>query len=284
MKLGKKGSIVLKDCQRSIFMHCFIEEYEQKEVQYLGAPKEIIVKEFAWENHGEKGTTYTYEMSKERFERKNPLMYRIVLETEEKQRIPVATMSYYDFVDYSIEDCIGERKLEMISKEVNCGVDEIWEVLKEQLLPIKEKIKKEYECTPEYVTVKQNQEIISRYHENKTKFCREWGVDGGKYDRCYDVFGNLRDADYLAKLQEIVREREKFSENSRKKHKQAWRNYSNNSSFFQGNSQNYSEEERELLSKFYKVLAKKYHPDANLDVDTAREMQLLNRIKKQWGV
>ena len=42
---------------------------------------------------------------------------------------------------------------------------------------------------------------------------------------------------------------------------------------------NYSEEEKDMLKQFYRVLSKKYHPDANPNTDTSKQMQLLNQLK-----
>jgi DnaJ-class molecular chaperone len=39
-----------------------------------------------------------------------------------------------------------------------------------------------------------------------------------------------------------------------------------------------------MLGKFYKILAKKYHPDSNPDIDTSAEIILINKLKKSWRV
>ncbi|MDO5519992.1 MAG: hypothetical protein Q4G58_05825 [bacterium] len=265
-------------------MQCKIEEFELNQVTSRGAPKKVIVDEFEWLNGGEQGKTYTYRMSSERFERTNKKAYRIIVVEDSGKECPVATMTYYDFVDFSIEDCIGDRLIEQIAKEMNTTAEKVWEVIKEKLDDLKAKIRFEFEQTEEYLENKKNQQIIENYKKAKKKFSLELGVDQAKYDHIYNVFGELKDADYLNKVHEQIKEREKFSQNSKRKNKEAWRNFSGSSDFFGGGKSSYSEEDKDMLSKFYKVLAKKFHPDANPGIDTSKEMQLLNEIKKDWGV
>lgn len=263
-------------------MQCVVEEILRSEVNSIGAPKRIEVDMFEWSNHGESGKNYTYHMSSERFERTKKEAYRIQIE-ENGEKHPVGTLSYYDFVDFSFSDCIGDRSVDGVAKAIQLSSEEIWKAIEETLTPLQEKIREEFSQTEEYQVNKKNQQTIKDYQERKRKFSMEWGVDATKYDRCYNVFGELMDSAYLDKIHQIVRDREKFSENSRRKHKEAWRNFSGSSDFF-SSSPSFTVEDQEMLAKFYKVLAKKFHPDANPGVDTSREMQLLNELKKTWGV
>lgn len=265
-------------------MECRIEEIELPEVTSKGAPKKIIVDEFEWTNHGEHGKTYTYRMSADRFERTNHKAYRILIVEDDGTKYVVSTVSYYDFIDYNIEDCIGDRLIDKIAKETGKESEEIWQMIDEKLGPLQERIKLEFGETEEYLENKKNQQIIEAYKKAKKKFSMELGVDQTKYDHVYNVFGELKDADYLNKIHEQIKERQKFSENSKRKQKEAWRNFSGSSDFFGGGGSSYKEEDKELLAKFYKTLAKKYHPDANPGIDTSKEMQLLNQLKKEWGV
>ncbi len=268
-------------------MQCVIKEIQKTQIFSMGAPKEILVDEFEWVNHGQKGRTFTYRMSQERFDRTNQTAYQVWFEFSEpangESPLLLATISFYDLVDYDLDDCIGDQLVEQAANKMQRDPEEVWKLLKETFAPIIEKVQKEFEQTKEYQVSQKNQQITSQYKENKKKFAREWGVDAAEYDRCYNVFGELMDATYLNHLQEKVAEREKFSETSRKKHKQAWRNFSSSNDFFRAHH-NANPEEQEMLSKFYKVLAKKYHPDANPGIDTSKEMQLLNQLKKEWQI
>ena len=263
-------------------MQCRIEEIKRETVQSVGAPKKIVVDSFEWHNHGESGRTYTYHMSKERFKRENNKAYRILLEDQENSYL-VATIGYYDLVDYSIEDCIGDRFIEQLEEKVGEPSEIIWDIVLKKVQPLQKHIQEEFNETEEAKTNKENQDIIRKYKENKRKFCMEFGLDEVKYDRCYNVFGELMDAEYLNRLHQQMEERKKFSANSKRKHKESWRNFSGFANAFSAHT-SYSAEEQEMLSRFYKTLAKKFHPDANPGIDTSKEMQLLNQLKKQWNV
>ncbi len=263
-------------------MQCIIEEIMRDQVNSVGAPKEIQVSSYAWTNHGESGKTYTYQMSKERFTRDDKRAYRIVLMDESISNL-VAIIGYYDLVDYNTEDCIGDRLLEQLSGKMGVTVEAIWSIILEQLKPLQQAIKQEFSQSEEAKTSKHNQEIIREYEEKKRKFCMEFGMDGTKYDRCYNVFGELMDGSYLNKLHEQVAARQQFSANSKRKHKESWRHFSGSSERLLSHT-SYSLEEQEILERFYKTLAKKFHPDANPGVDTSKEMQLLNQLKSQWGI
>lgn len=263
-------------------MHCVIEEIKRDQVNSVGAPKEILVDFYEWTNQGERGKTYTYQMSKERFVRDNPSAFRIVLQEEQTSHL-VATIGYYDLVDYNLEDCIGDRLIDQLAAKTGASSEVIWNLLLEQLKPLQQAIQNEFSQTEEAKTNKRNQEIIQEYKEKKRKFCMEMGVDGVNYDRCYNVFGELMDGTYLNKLYEQVSARKKFSANSKRKHKDTWRRFGGFSDAFLESS-SYSEEDKEMLARFYKTLAKKFHPDANPGLDTSKEMQLLNQLKKQWGI
>ena len=263
-------------------MQCIVEEIERDQVNSIGAPKAIEVGFYEWTNHGETGKTYVYRMSKERFKRTNLKAYRILLVDGQESHL-VATIGFYDLVDYNIEDCIGDRLIDELAEKTDSSSDSIWELILEQLKPLQQKIQQEFDQTEEAITSKRNQKIIQEYKEKKRKFCMELGLDGVKYDRCYNVFGELMDGEYLGKLHEQVEARKEFSANSKRKHKESWRNFSGSTDTFLGHT-SYSREDKEILARFYKTLAKKFHPDANPGVDTSKEMQFLNLLKKQWGI
>lgn len=75
-------------------------------------------------------------------------------------------------------------------------------------------------------------------------------MDSDEYDRCYDVFGKLRNPEYLDKIKREYKQRKEY----------------------------------ETLKQFYRTLSKKFHPDANPDTDTSKQMQLLNKLKGKWGL
>ena len=105
-------------------------------------------------------------------------------------------------------------------------------------------------------------------------------MDESEYDRCYDVFGKLRNREYLEKI--------KADDKARKRsYQESWRStyerYASGS-YSVASASTYSAEEREILRKFYRDLAKIYHPDLNHDAGAEEAMKLLNRLGEAWGV
>ena len=94
-----------------------------------------------------------------------------------------------------------------------------------------------------------------------------------------DVFGVLRNKEYLEKLKTQHRAKRRYQESRRSTYEQ----YSSGGYSIPAVC-TYSEDETAILKQFYRALAKQFHPDVNHDRDTTRELQLLNRLKEQWGV
>lgn len=274
---------------RSKNMKCTIKETE-KEIKYqIGEPKEIVVDKSEWEKDGHRGATYSYHMSKERFERTNLKCYNIYVGWEDKapegaeQEVKLCTMGYYDFVDFNYEDCLGERMLEMVAKKLMTTVDEVLKAITKPLKDLQSVVRDEFSRTEEFRVKKQHEEVLQKYKKAKHDFMMQYGFSAVDYDRCYNVFGQLMDAEYLSQLNKRLEEREAMRNQSRR-----YRKTESQKRFHEylhaSRSVEYSEQEQLILSKFYKLLAKKYHPDANPGVDTSEEMTLLNKVKKEWGI
>lgn len=101
----------------------------------------------------------------------------------------------------------------------------------------------------------------------KEAFCKRYSVGGTDYDRCYDVFGVLRNKEYLAE----VKARKQAERERWRSYQESWRS-------------TYSGEEKAVLKEFYRKLSKLYHPDLNPDKDTTAQMRVLNKLKEQWDV
>lgn len=279
-------------------MHCIIQERDNVKPHRLGESKEILVDSFKWSSNGETGKTYTYKMSNDKFERPINKEYHISLcevscesgnreslnNTHKEKTYPLCTMHYYDFVDYDLEDCIGERKIESIAKQINIKSEVIWQIVLAELKPLHDRILIEYQQTKEYLARKYHEDVLKKYKQAKEDFQREYGIAAFEYDRCYNVFGDLMNSEYLNLLNQKLEERISMKKNSKNYRKYAYRENFNNYFNQEGFSSEYNESEREILIRFYKVLAKKYHPDSNPDIDTSAEMVLINKLKKAWRV
>lgn len=267
-------------------MKCIIREKESAVQHSVGEPKELIVDAIDWEKDGRQGKQYSYHMSKERFERKNKKSYEVWISKEEAQtpqEIKLMTLGYYDFVDFGFAECLRERVLENAAKQLNSTTEEIRQTILSPLEKLQKEICQEYGQTEESVAAQEHEAIIKKHEKARRDFSMQFGFPPQAYDRCYNVFGQLMDAEYLGYLHKILEERERMGKQS-KRYRKAESQKRFHEYLHSSNSVDYTEEEQIMLSKFYKLLAKKYHPDSNPGVDTSEEMTLLNKVKRQWNV
>lgn len=274
-------------------MFCVIQEIKTQKENKNGYSKELYCYSF-----GIQGIQYyTYSYSDERFERPIKKAYRISIHHSfrengkvKKKQFVLCTVNYYDLAtdSFTIYDWCNE-KINMISEVLKESIDDIYKLVQEKLEPLKEQIQEEFAKTEEYKAHEEHERITTLYALNKTEFTTKYEVDGNEYDICYDVFGKLRNPEYLEKIKQQYRERKEYEEKSHSYQEDFWSNYnkyssSGSSSYYNILSNNHTDEDKETLKQFYRVLSKKFHPDANPDTDTSKEMQLLNKLKVEWGV
>ncbi len=177
-----------------------------------------------------------------------------------------------------------------IAGELSVEVDEIYDILDSKISPLEKKIQDEYRATEEYKAYIKNRKILDEYENRKSEFAKEYEVDRDEYDRCYDVFGELRNKDYLDKVKREYSQRKEYEEKSRSYQREFYDNYFKGAfggcsgSYRASLCGNYTDSDKEILKRFYKTLSKVFHPDANPDIDTSNEMQLLNQLKTEWGL
>ncbi len=273
-------------------MFCVIQEIETQKVNKNGYSKELCSYSFSIQGI----QYYTYSYSDERFERLIKKAYRISIHHSfrengkvKKKQFVLCTVNYYDLAtdSFTIYDWCNE-KINMVSEVLKESVDDIYELVQERIEPLTEQIQEEFAKTEEYKTHEEHERITTIYALNKTEFTRKYEVDGNEYDKCYDVFGELKNPEYLEKIKREYRERKEYEEKSRSYQEDFWSNYNKHfggsSSYYNILSNNHTNEDKETLKQFYRVLSKRFHPDANSDIDTSKEMQLLNKLKAEWGV
>lgn len=275
-------------------MYCVIQEIEQKKPNKYGESKEIIVESYNMGFNGEVQTKYSYYMSNEKYDRPVKRAYKISIrqsyrengKTKARQHV-LCTVNYYDFIDrwFSLYDYC-DVKIQMAADESGIEPEEIYSIVEAKTDTLKKQILDEFSQTEEYATKIKHDEIKTMYSTNKAKFAKQYDIDKDEYDYCYDVFGNLMNAEYLDKIKREYQSRKEYEEKSRSYQEQ---DYSNYSDYFNGGGSRYSnttnsDQDREILKQFYRTLSKKYHPDANADIDTEKHMQLLNSLKNEWGV
>lgn len=268
-------------------MYCVIQQVMLKKPNPYGAYKEIEAYQNQWRIAGDESPfSWAWEYTGGRFERPHLEAYKITLHQSyreggkvKKRQYSVCTMSYYDICESWWGDCIagGESAL---AEKVGMDATELYDMIEAKLFPLEERIKAEFHQSDEYQTQQKHEKIIADYMMAKSQFASKYDVEASEYDRCYDVFGVLRNKEYLEKI--------KADHKARKRsYQERWRGtyerYASGS-YSIPTASTYTEDETTILKQFYRSLSKAYHPDLNPDKDTTAEMQLLNKLKDQWGV
>lgn len=218
----------------------------------------------------------TYSYSEDCFEREPKWIYTITLLESSRdankvktKQATVCSVNYYDVAEDAIEEKIYFDMLEKLDEAIlkikgeQLSEDELEELQDEFAAKTNfiDDIYEEFKQTEEYKVHKKHYDILRKYQKRKEKFLEENDCFDTEYDVCYDIYGNLTNKNYLYKIQ-----------NRKKKIKEI---YNVNTSF--------DDDDKILLKKMYRTLCKAYHPD-NCSIDCIQEMQLINRLKEQWGI
>lgn len=279
-------------------MYCVIQEIETKKPNKNGHPKELVSKFMQMSMNGQDLSHYYHLFSKERFERPIQKAYKISIHMSyrengrvKKKQYVLCTVNYYDIVDgwFSLYDYCN-RKITALSEILNVDAETIYNLVDAKLNPLIESIQDEFSQTEEYKVHAEHSRITTLYAANKVQFNAKYECSDTTYDQVYDVFGNLMNEKRLEEVKTEYKAKKEYEESSRSYQEDFWSNYRKQSSngSFGGYSEsghgNHSEEDREILKQFYRVLSKKFHPDSNPDKDTSKEMQLLNQLKAEWDL
>lgn len=269
-------------------MYVVIQKLKHKKVNSKGSSK--FIKTYSYiDFNGE--TAYGYRHSEECFERTNTTAYKISIRKSyrEKGRVKqqqwsLFTVSYYDLLEFGLEDFIRDSKVDLIVKESGISTAEFWDMVYKKVTPLVERIRLEYEATDEYKAKCKNDKEIREYFERECKFREEYGECF--YNHIYDFYGNLMNQELLeqVKLDKKVRdEYYKYYQNKSSYQRDSYSNYYNKSGYQESNCSNYSDSDKKILKKIYKAVAAKFHPD-NGTTGSEEVMLMLNRLKEDWGV
>lgn len=266
-------------------MYCVIQQVMRKKPNPYGEYREIEAYQNQWRLDASKPFTWAWKYSEERHERPHMEAFKISLHQSfrkggvvKKRQHAVCTMSYYDVCESWWGDFVvgGENA---IADKLGIDPAEMCEIIGAKLDPLTERLMAEFHQSPEYIARQEHERIIADHLTAQNKFCSKYDVDKDEYNRCYDVFGVLRNKEYLEKI--------KADHKAKRRYRESWSStyeqYTAGSYSIQSAS-TYSEGERALLKKFYRSLSKTYHPDLNPNEDTTEAMKLLNKLKEQWCV
>ena len=269
-------------------MYCVIQQVMRTKPNPYGGSREIEV--YHWSIAGDnRPCIWGYRYAGGRFERPHMEAYKITVHQSyreggavKKRQYSICTMSYYDIVEYSLNDC-ADGRIQSTADKLGIGPAELYATIESKLDPLRERLTAEFHQSPEYIAKQEHERVIATHMTAQNEFCSKYDVDKDEYCRCYDVFGTLHNKEYL----EQIKARHEARQESERRYRKSWgRTHGQHSSGSYSilSASTYSEDETAILKQFYRVLAKQFHPDVNHDRDTTRELQLLNRIKEQWGV
>ncbi|MDB1956613.1 hypothetical protein PMY38_07740 [Clostridium tertium] len=270
-------------------MYCVIQEVELKKENTYGAYRELEAYYSSIIIDGVECGRYRYEYTGGRFERPIRKAYKVSIHKSyrengkvKKKQWVIGTMSYYAIATsaYWIGECVQSSKLKKILNEMEISEEELWELIDKKLDPLIEKIQKEYQKTEEYITDKKHDEILVKYSEDKNRFESIYGK--GSYDKCYDVFGTLRNSEMLENIKRQYEAAKEYQRSYYENFRSNYSNYNSYSSYQSNKGSTYNEEDKNKYKKLYKTLAKAYHPD--IVKDDGEMMKIVNQLKEEWGI
>jgi len=278
-------------------MFCVIQEIELKKPNKHGYPKELLSKFMQLSIGDEDMSHYYYSYSTEQFERSIKKSYKISLHISyredkklKKKQTSLCTVNYYDIAVgwFNLYDYC-DKKINLLSRELEISTDTIYELIQSKLDVLTATINDEFIQTEEYKVHKEHENITALYALAKIDFTDKYECDKDKYDQIYDVFGKFMNKEKLEEVEADFKARQEYEEKSSSYQEQYYSNYKSygsgdKSGYSNSIPSNHNTEDKETLKQFYRVLSKKFHPDANMDTNTSKQMQLINQLKNDWGI
>ena len=267
-------------------MYCVIQEVELKKENTYGKYKELEAYYTSWVIDGVETGTYGYRYAGDRFKRPIKKAYKISIHKSyredgkvKKKQWVICTMGYYDIT--GISSWIGDYcNLNAKCEAIGIAEDELCKLVYEKLDPLVEKIEKEYQETEEYKTHEKHRKIIDKYLEDKSKFEEIYGSNS--YDKCYDVFGTLRNSELLESIKRQYESAKEYQRSYYENFNSNYKSYNSYGGYSNNKQSNYNEEDKDKYKKIYKTLAKAYHPD--IAKDDGEMMKIVNKLKEEWGI
>ena len=270
-------------------MYCVIQEIQNKKAPHCPTSKRLEVQSYTMTLGSQKPyTKYYYSHSLDKFDRPIKTAFKISIHKSyrvdgqvQKKQISLCTMGFYDLLESWPGDCLNTASLKKKLEELDITEEVLWDLVYLKLNPLISKVTKEFQKTEEYKAQQEQRNIIDKYQKSKKAFESKYGE--GTYDRCYDVFGELRNKSYLDELEKNYEAQQQYKSSYQDN---SYSNYdwSKYSGYYETVSSTYTPEEKtlaeEIVSLGFKAAAKKYHPDVNPDRQNATDLfQKLNNVK-----
>ena len=278
--------------QKGLEMYVSVQKIFGKSKVY-GYPKDVVTTQI------DLGTTtrYGWEYSEEKFEREN-YSYKITVKESfrlngrvRQKQVVMGTFHWFDFIDHYVypDDWFCAKLEEIFPNKTQEQINTVCDEIDKKVGIIEREECDKWHSTKEYKVHNKHLNMIRKYESKKVVFDELYGED--IFEQIYDIHLNVMNQDLYVELPKIRAEKKKIDEEkrayerrSREEQQKQWddfyRQYSS-SSYSIGLSGNYTNNEKEYLKKFYKVLAMKFHPDVIKDNEP---MQFLNKLKEQWGI
>ena len=271
-------------------MYLSIQKIQGKLKRY-GYPKGVVTYK---ENVGTT-TYYRWKYTGEKFERPN-FSYKFVIKESyrdhgkvKQRQLCLGTIFWYAFI-FERQDIwtesnktrarirfnSSESQLKQIAEDIDTAIDKI-----------ESKIGKKWIRSKEYKAYNKYYPIVDLWNRRKKLFGLEYGEENlDKFEQIYDLYNNIHNQSLLDQLKTEKTEKEAKEKAEEERQEQQWENASKwvNEEYARrfGKLTNYSDDEKAYLKRFYRTLAKNYHPD--LIHDDGEAMKFLNKLKDQWGV
>ena len=278
--------------QKGLEMYVSVQKIFGKSKVY-GYPKDVVT------TQTDLGTTtrYGWEYTEEKFERDN-YSYKITVKESFRQngrvrqkQVVMGTFHWFDFIDHYVypDDWFYAKLEEIFPNKTQDQINTVCDEIDKKVGIIEREEYDKWHSTKEYKVHNKHLNMIRKYESKKVVFDELYGED--IFEQIYDIHLKVMNQDLYEELPKIRAEKKKSDEEkrayerrSREEQQRQWddfyRQYSS-SSYSIGLSGNYTDNEKEYLKKFYKVLSMKFHPDVIKDNEP---MQFLNKLKEQWGI
>lgn len=259
-----------------------------------GYPKDVVT------TQTDLGTTtrYGWEYSEEKFEREN-YSYKITVKESFRQngrvkqkQVVMGTFHWFDFIDHYVypDDWFYVKLEEIFPNRTQDQINTVCDVIDKKVSIIEREECDKWHGSKEYKVHNKHLNMIRKYESKKVVFDELYGED--IFEQIYDIHLKVMNQDLYEELPKIRAEKKKTDEEkreyerrSREERQKQWDDFYKkytSGSYSIGSDSNYTDNEREYLKRFYRVLATKFHPDV-LEGDN-EPMQFLNKLKEQWGI